>query len=86
MSLVVCLRSNSYCGLVCCRGFICAQVAVYDEVVAYNADLPLLKREKKIRQQGKKYFVNEGDIISFDFYTPQQLDDMQKNLDAGNRR
>ena len=43
---------------------------------SYNADLPLLKRDKKIRQQGKKYLVNEGDVISFDSYTPEQVDGM----------
>ena len=49
------------------------QVAAYDEIVGYNGDLNLLKRDRKIRQQGRKYLINDGDMLSFEFYTPEQL-------------
>lgn len=62
------------------RGFISAQVANYDELVEAHGDLNLLKREKKIRQQGKKYAINGGDIISFDYYTPLQLAEQAQSL------
>ena len=57
------------------RGFICAQVAAFDELVDYGGDLQLLARDKKVRQQGKKYLVNDGDIVSFDYYTAAQLEE-----------
>lgn len=61
-----------------CRGFICVQVAAYDEIVSYHGDLNLLKRDRKIRQQGRKYIVNDGDVLSFEYHTPQQL--MQQGM------
>ena len=63
-----------------CRGFICAQVAVFEELVEMGGDLNMLKMEKKIRQQGRKYVINHGDIISFDFYTPEQLAEQNRSV------
>lgn len=62
------------------RGFISAQVASYEELVEMDGDLNMLKREKKIRQQGKKYAINGGDIISFGYYTPLQLAEQQQSV------
>ncbi len=49
------------------------QVATFSEIVEFNGDLNVLKRERRIRQQGRKYVMNEGDVVSFDFFTPAQL-------------
>ena len=55
-------------------------MVAFDELVDYNGDLQLLTRDKKVRQQGKKYLVNDGDIISFDYYTPAQLEEHNRSV------
>ena len=79
MGNVRCIQSSLVCyALVRCRGFICAQVVAYDELFDVGGDLNLLLREKKVRQQGRKYVINGGDIISFESFTPQQIQEQNK--------
>lgn len=46
------------------RKFICANVMSYDDLVEFENEFTL-RRMGKLIQQGRKYIVNEGDIISF---------------------
>ncbi len=39
----------------------------------------MLKRDRKIRQQGRNYVVNDGDVISFDYFTAQELEQQKIN-------
>lgn len=48
------------------RGFICAEVTKYDDWVALGSDAAV-KAEGKMRQCGKEYVVEDGDIIYFRF-------------------
>ncbi len=65
--------------MVICRGFISCQVTTYLELVQYKGDLNMLKRDRKIRQQGRNYVVNDGDVISFDYFTAQELEQQKIN-------
>lgn len=49
------------------RGFIRAETAGYDDFVAAAGDMKALKAAGKLRQEGKTYVVNDGDIINFKF-------------------
>jgi ribosome-binding ATPase YchF (GTP1/OBG family) len=49
-----------------CRGFICADVMTYDDLEELGGEAAV-RRVGKLRQQGKKYVVNEGDIIYFKY-------------------
>jgi obg-like ATPase 1 len=46
------------------RKFICANVMSFDDLVEFENEFTL-RRMGKLVQQGRKYLVNEGDIISF---------------------
>ena len=48
------------------RGFIKAEVYTYKELIQYKSELAL-KDKGKIRQEGKNYVVQDGDIIYFKF-------------------
>eukprot|EP00898_Chlorokybus_atmophyticus_P009089 jgi/Chlat1/9181/Chrsp97S08457 len=48
------------------RGFICAEVMKYEDIVAEGSE-PAVKAAGKYRQQGKEYIVGDGDIILFKF-------------------
>ena len=48
------------------RGFIKAEVYTYKELIQYKSELAL-KDTGKIRQEGKNYVVQDGDIIHFKF-------------------
>ena len=48
------------------RGFIKAEVYKYKELIQYKSELEL-KDTGKIRQEGKNYIVQDGDIIFFKF-------------------
>jgi obg-like ATPase 1 len=46
------------------RKFVCANVMAFDDLVEFESEFTL-RRMGKLIQQGRKYIVNEGDIISF---------------------
>ena len=46
------------------RKFICANVMAFDDLVEFQNEFTL-RRMGKLIQQGRKYIVNDGDIISF---------------------
>ena len=48
------------------RGVIKAEVYKYKELIQYKSELEL-KDTGKIRQEGKNYVVQDGDIIYFKF-------------------
>lgn len=48
------------------RGFICAEVMAYDDLKEAG-DENAVKACGKLRQQGKEYVVQDGDIIHFRF-------------------
>lgn len=48
------------------KGFICADVMKYDEYIEAGSEVAL-KNEGKVKQQGKEYVVQDGDIIFFKF-------------------
>jgi obg-like ATPase 1 len=48
------------------RGFICAEVMAYDDLKELGSEEEV-KKAGKLRQQGKKYIVQDGDIIYFKF-------------------
>jgi obg-like ATPase 1 len=48
------------------RGFICAEIMKYADLVEYGTEQDV-KAEGKYRQQGKEYEVEDGDIIYFKF-------------------
>ena len=47
-------------------GFIKAEVYSYDDLIQYKSD-SALKDAGKIRQEGKNYNVEDGDVIFFKF-------------------
>lgn len=49
------------------RGFIRAETAAYDDFVAAGGDMKAVKAAGKLRQEGKGYIVQDGDIINFKF-------------------
>jgi obg-like ATPase 1 len=49
------------------RGFISAEVMKYDDLVALGCDENNVKKEGKVRVEGKNYVVCDGDIIYFKF-------------------
>ena len=48
------------------RGFICAEVMKYDDFVEHGSEAAV-KSDGKLRQHGKDYEVEDGDIIHFKF-------------------
>lgn len=46
------------------RKFICANVMSFDDLVEFENEFTV-RRMGKLIQQGRKYVVNDGDIISF---------------------
>ncbi len=49
------------------RGFIKAETVHYDDFVAAGGDMKAVKAAGKLRQEGKGYIVQDGDIINFKF-------------------
>lgn len=48
------------------RGFICADVISYEDYIRYNGELGA-RNAGKLRQEGRKYVVKDGDVIEFKF-------------------
>lgn len=48
------------------RGFICAETVAYDDFIAYSGEQGA-REAGKLRQEGKEYVVNDGDVIHFRF-------------------
>jgi ribosome-binding ATPase len=48
------------------RGFICAEVINYDDFVACGSE-QAAKDAGKMRQEGRDYIVQDGDVILFRF-------------------
>ena len=48
------------------RGFIKAEVYTYDDLIQYKSE-NAIKEQGKLRQEGKNYIVQDGDIIFFKF-------------------
>lgn len=49
------------------RGFIKAETVSYDDFVAAGGDMKTVKAAGKLRQEGRGYIVQDGDIINFKF-------------------
>jgi len=49
------------------KGFICAEVMRYDDLIEHNGSEAEVKAAGLYRQQGKEYLVLDGDIIFFKF-------------------
>ena len=49
------------------RGFIKAETVSYDDFVAAGGDMKAVKAAGKLRQEGRGYIVQDGDIINFKF-------------------
>lgn len=52
------------------KGFICAEVMSYDDFIEYGSEVAV-KNAGKLKQQGKEYVVQDGDIINFKFNPPK---------------
>jgi len=48
------------------RGFICAEVITYDDFVACGSE-QAAKEAGKMRQEGRDYVVQDGDVVHFRF-------------------
>ena len=51
------------------KGFICAEVMKYDDLIELRSEVAV-KAEGKMKQCGKEYVVEDGDVIFFKFNTP----------------
>ena len=51
------------------KGFICAEVQKYEDFHRLGSELAV-KNEGKLRQQGKEYVVEDGDVMFFKFNAP----------------
>ncbi len=49
------------------RGFIKAETVAFDDFLAAGGDMKAVKAAGKLRQEGKTYVVQDGDIINFKF-------------------
>ena len=49
------------------RGFIKAEVIAFDELKKLNGDMQAAKEKGLIRQEGKEYVVQDGDVVLFKF-------------------
>jgi hypothetical protein len=49
------------------RGFIAAEVVAYADWEAAGGDMKAVKAKARLRQEGKGYVVQDGDIINFKF-------------------
>lgn len=52
------------------KGFICAEVMSYDDFIEYGSEVAV-RNAGKLKQQGKEYLVQDGDIINFKFNPPK---------------
>ena len=52
------------------KGFICAEVMSYDDFIEYGSEVAV-RNAGKLKQQGKEYVVQDGDIINFKFNPPK---------------
>ena len=49
------------------RGFIKADIVSYDDFVAAGGSMARIKEEGKLRQEGRDYVMQDGDIVEFKF-------------------
>ena len=49
------------------RGFIKAEIVSYEDFVAANGSMNTIKEEGKLRQEGRDYVMQDGDIVEFKF-------------------
>ena len=49
------------------RGFITADIVSYDDFVAAEGSMVKIKEEGKLRQEGRDYVLQDGDIVEFKF-------------------
>ena len=49
------------------RGFIKADIVSYDDFVAAEGSMVKIKEEGKLRQEGRDYVMQDGDIVEFKF-------------------
>ena len=49
------------------RGFIKADIVSYDDFVAAEGSMVKIKEEGKLRQEGRDYVMQDGDIVEFRF-------------------
>lgn len=49
------------------RGFIKADIVSYEDFVAAGGSMPTIKEEGKLRQEGRDYVMQDGDIVDFKF-------------------
>lgn len=49
------------------RGFIKADIVSYDDFVAAGGSMATIKEEGKLRQEGRDYVMQDGDIVDFKF-------------------
>ena len=52
------------------KGFICAEVMSYNDFIEYGSEVAV-RNAGKLKQQGKEYVVQDGDIINFKFNPPK---------------
>jgi ribosome-binding ATPase YchF (GTP1/OBG family) len=51
----------------CCRNFVRVEVISYEHYHLYNGDRLKLKMDGLIRVEGRRYVINDGDILDFYF-------------------
>ena len=49
------------------KGFIKADIVSYDDFVAADGSMVTIKEEGKLRQEGRDYVMQDGDIVEFKF-------------------
>ena len=49
------------------RGFIRAEVTSYDDFLAAEGKFPEARRHGTLRQEGKTYIIQDGDVVTFLF-------------------
>ena len=49
------------------KGFIKADIVSYDDFVAAEGSMVKIKEEGKLRQEGRDYVMQDGDIVEFKF-------------------
>jgi hypothetical protein len=48
------------------RGFICAEIAPWDEFVRYGGEAGM-REAGRLRQEGRDYLIQDGDVVRFRF-------------------
>lgn len=47
------------------RDFLRGEVVLYADYAAFDGDMDKIILDKRVRYQGKRYIINDGDIIEF---------------------